>query len=192
MSIFREYDIRGVVGKDLTEPIAQQIGVAFGTRLKEKGARVISIARDGRLSSPALFEAFSQGISSAGIEVLDIGICPTPLLYFSLFQLPVDGGAMITGSHNPAEYNGFKLCIGHDTIHGEEIQHLGRIVKEAHSHPLPSTKTAVRRQEIIPIYHDYIVKQFTGLSGRGVKVVLDSGNATAGLVAPAPFPSDGL
>jgi phosphomannomutase / phosphoglucomutase len=191
MSIFREYDIRGVVGVDLTEAIAEQIGYAFGTRLKEKRARTISVGRDGRLSSPALFDSFTRGICSAGIEVLDVGVCPTPLLYFSLFHPPgaepVDGGAMITGSHNPAEYNGFKLCIGHESIYGEQLQVLGRMVQEAPSRPLPSPKKAVRRQEIIPLYHDYLVKQFSGLSGRGVKVVLDSGNATAGPVAPAIF-----
>ena len=192
MSIFREYDIRGVVGEDLTESMASQIGFAFGRRLKEKGAKMISVGRDGRLSSPGLFEAFTTGVRAAGIDILVLGICPTPLLYFSLFHPPgVDGGAMITGSHNPAEYNGFKLCIGREAIYGEALQVIRRMVESAQGQPVPAPTGAIRHHEIIPQYHNYIVKQFSDLPKHPrmnrVKVVLDSGNATAGPVAPKIF-----
>ena len=187
MSIFREYDIRGVVGTDLTTSIAKDIGYAFGAQLKKKSAKTIAVGQDARLSSPDLFHALSDGICSAGIDVLSLGICPTPLLYFSLFQFPVDGGIMITGSHNPAEYNGFKLCLGRDSVYGERIQALRREIENIRLHPIPSKKGVVRHQEVIPPYLQYISKHFSGLSGQGMKVVLDSGNATAGLVAPGIF-----
>ena len=121
-NIFREYDIRGVVKDDLTRNVVKDIGRSFGSEMMEAGNRQLSLGRDGRLSSPALHEALIEGLTSAGIEILDVGICPTPLLYFTLFELPVQGGIMITGSHNPADFNGFKLCRGRETIYGDEIQ----------------------------------------------------------------------
>src|SRR5688572_17881846 len=110
MSIFREYDIRGVYGTALTEEIAEAIGKAFGTLIRRSGGGKISLGYDIRLSSPALRSALLSGILSTGVDVVDIGRCPTPVLYYSLFKLKVDGGAMVTASHNPAEFNGFKLC----------------------------------------------------------------------------------
>ena len=132
MGLFREYDLRGIVGQELTDSIAEQVGRAYCTYVKDRGVKTISVGRDGRLSSPGLHKALVRGLLAGGLNVVDIGICPSPLVYFSLFQLPVDGGIMITGSHNAAEYNGFKICIGKDAIHGEEIQAL-RVVMEAGS-----------------------------------------------------------
>src|SRR2546428_2391974 len=124
MSIFREYDIRGIVGKDLTVELAEKIGRAFGSRAVRAGAKSIAVGRDGRTSAMAMREALLKGLLGCGLDVVDIGVCPTPLLYFALFTLPVGGGVMITASHNPPEYNGFKLCLGKDSLHGAAIQSL--------------------------------------------------------------------
>jgi phosphomannomutase/phosphoglucomutase len=129
MALFREYDLRGVVGEELTEAIAEQVGRAYATMAREQGASRISLGRDGRLSSPGLQQALLRGLLAGGLDVVDLGLCASPLLYFSLFTLPVDGGIMITGSHNAAEYNGFKICIGKEAIHGEEIQRLRRVME---------------------------------------------------------------
>src|SRR6266849_6470217 len=124
MSIFREYDIRGVVGKDLTVELAKKIGRAFGSRAVRAGAKSIAVGRDGRTSAMQMREALLKGLLGCGLDVVDVGICPTPLLYYALFTLPVGGGVMITASHNPPQYNGFKLCLGKDSLHGAAIQNL--------------------------------------------------------------------
>jgi phosphomannomutase/phosphoglucomutase len=180
--IFREYDIRGVVGQDLTPDLAEQLGKAFGTTLRRKNLRQIAVGRDGRESSPLLRQRLIDGVTATGIGVTDIGVCPTPLLYFALFNLPVDGGAMITASHNPSEYNGFKLCIGKDTLYGEDLQKLRRMI-EAKDFETGDAPT-VRSQEIIPSYLDYLKRQFSPVNARGIKVVVDSGNAMGALVGP--------
>jgi phosphomannomutase/phosphoglucomutase len=105
MSIYREYDIRGVVGKDLTFDIAEQVGVAYGTMVRRAGGSKVTLGRDVRDHSAPLRDRLAQGIVSTGVDVIDLGVCPTPLLYYSLFHLGVDGGVMITGSHNPPEFN---------------------------------------------------------------------------------------
>lgn len=181
-NIFREYDIRGVVEKDLTRDAVEDIGRSFGTEMMQAGCRRLSLGRDGRLSSPALHDLLIQGLTSTGVEVLDIGICPTPVLYFSLFELPVQGGVMITGSHNPADFNGFKLCRGRETIYGDAIQEIRRRIE---------SKTFVhgKGQEknypgIISHYINFLGKQFKA-AAKGFKVIVDSGNGTAGPVAPA-------
>jgi phosphomannomutase/phosphoglucomutase len=180
--IFREYDIRGVVGQDLTPDLAEQIGKAFGTTLRRKSLHQIAVGRDGRESSPLLRQRLIDGVTSTGIGVTDIGVCPTPLLYFALFNLPVDGGAMITASHNPSEYNGFKLCVGKETLYGEDIQKLRRMI-EAKDYETGAAAT-VRSQEIIPPYLDYLKRQFGSVNARGIKIVVDSGNAMGALVGP--------
>src|SRR6058998_211359 len=129
MALFREYDVRGIVGKELTDDIAEQIGRAFATIGREQGMKTVSVGRDGRSSSPALRDRLIRGLTTGGLNVLDIGVCPTPVLYFSLFQLSVDGGVMITGSHNASEYNGLKLCVGKEALHGEEIQHVRKLME---------------------------------------------------------------
>ena len=129
MSIFREYDIRGVVGEELTPALAEKIGRAYGSLAVRSGAKAVAVGRDGRTSAMQMREALLKGLLGCGLDVVDIGICPTPLLYFSLFQLPVDGGVMITGSHNPPEFNGLKLCVGRDAIYGAAIQTVRRMVE---------------------------------------------------------------
>ena len=158
MGLFREYDLRGIVGKELTEPIAEQIGRAYCTYVKDRGVKTISVGRDGRLSSPGLFEALVRGLLAGGMNVIDVGICPSPLVYFSLFQLPVDGGIMITGSHNAAEYNGFKVCIGKEAIHGEAIQELRHVMEAGVFTSGKGTRSA---HPIVPDYLAYIKKSFS-------------------------------
>lgn len=128
--ILREYDIRGIVGKTLHLSDAQLLGQAFGTLVRRHGGRSVALCRDGRLSSPQISRAFSKGLKMAGVDVLRIGLGPTPMLYFAERHLQADAGAMITGSHNPPDYNGFKLTIGGKTIYGEEIQKIGQIIRE--------------------------------------------------------------
>ena len=180
--IFREYDIRGVVGQDLTPDLAEQLGMAFGTTLRRKKLRQIAVGRDGRESSPLLRQRLIEGVTATGIGVTDIGVCPTPLLYYALFNLPVDGGVMVTASHNPSEYNGFKLCIGKETLYGEDLQQLRRMI-EAEDYETGAAP-AVQSQEIIPSYLDYLKRQFSSVNARRIKVVVDSGNAMGALVGP--------
>jgi phosphomannomutase/phosphoglucomutase len=192
--IFRKYDIRGIFGKDLNPEIAEHIGRAFALYLMEQrpgeGLKV-SIGRDVRMSSGALRDAVIRGIISSGIDVVDIGECPTPLQYFSLYHLNLDGGIMITGSHNPPEYNGFKLSIGKETIYGEEIQELRKII-EGDKEQSPQTRGKEGRlehYEIIPAYLNHLIEQFSesergGNISNPIKVVIDAGNGTAGLVVP--------
>ena len=181
-NIFREYDIRGIVGKDLTADLAENLGRAFGTLLRRKKIRRIAVGRDGRESSPEMYERLVKGLSSAGIGITDIGICPTPLLYFALFNLPVEGGVMITASHNPAEYNGFKLSVGKESLYGEDIQKIWRQIEtgDYESGEPPSQE----KHDIIKDYMEYLKNHFKGLNAKGIKVVVDSGNGMGGLVGP--------
>src|SRR5512145_1620267 len=168
MGLFREYDLRGIVGKELTEPIAEQIGRAYCTYVKGRGVKTISVGRDGRLSSPGLHKSLIRGLLAGGLNVVDIGICPSPLLYFSLFQLPVDGGIMITGIHNAAEYNGFKLCIGKSALHVDGNQELRTTIEGG---KLASGVGTVSVHPIIPKYLAYLKKQFAHVDGRQLRVV---------------------
>jgi phosphomannomutase/phosphoglucomutase len=188
-NIFREYDIRGVVGTDLDEDFAFSLGKAFGTlikRVKKYGSRV-SVGRDGRMSSEILAEDITKGIISTGVDVYDIGLCPTPLQYFSIHHLNLDGGIMVTGSHNPPEYNGFKLSIGKETIFGDEIQNIKEIIKKKVWTENPDTGR-VEHYDILGAYKDIMVNRFSYLSDKGyrkLKLVVDAGNGTGGIVAPA-------
>ncbi len=180
MGLFREYDLRGIVGTELTETIAEQLGRAYCTFVKDRGIKTISVGRDGRLSSPGLFTSLVKGLLAGGMNVIDIGICPSPLVYFSLFQLPVQGGIMITGSHNAAEYNGFKICIGEEAIHGEAIQELRRVMEAG---AFTSGQGTLSEHPIIPDYLAYIRKSFSGVDAKHLHVVIDCGNGAAALVA---------
>src|SRR5438132_4471511 len=157
MSIFREYDIRGIVGKDLTAGLAEKIGRAYGSRAVRAGAKSVAVGRDGRTSAMAMREAILKGLLGCGLDVVDIGVCPTPLLYFALFTLPVGGGVMITASHNPPEYNGFKLCLGKDSLQGAEIQYL---VADIERGRFESGQGRVSEHAIIPDYLAYIKQAF--------------------------------
>jgi len=180
MGLFREYDLRGIVGQDLTESLVEQVGRAYCTYVKDRGVKTISVGRDGRLSSPGLHKALVKGLLAGGLNVVDLGICPSPLVYFSLFQLPVDGGIMITGSHNAAEYNGLKICIGTEAIHGAEIQAL-RAVLEAGS--FVSGAGRLSEHPIIPDYLAYLKQSFSHVKAERLHVVIDCGNGVAALVA---------
>ena len=190
--IFRQYDIRGIYNRDLTPEIARSIGAAYGIYLsqqKPEQALKVSIGRDVRLSSYALKDALIKGVISTGVDVVDIGECPTPLQYFSLYHLALDGGIMITGSHNPPEFNGFKISVGRETIFGEEIQKIRRIVENSKQQTVSSKQKkrgGLEYYDIIPTYIDYVKKQFATLVSDKVtmKIVVDAGNGTAGLVAP--------
>jgi phosphomannomutase/phosphoglucomutase len=180
MSFFREYDLRGIVGQELTESIAEQVGRTYCTYVKDRGVKTISVGRDGRLSSPALFKSLVKGLLDGGMNVIDIGVCPSPLVYFSLYNLPVDGGIMITGSHNAAEYNGFKICVGKEAIHGESIQDLRRVMESGN---FVSGRGTLTEHSIIPDYLAYIKKSFAGLNAKNLHVIIDAGNGAASVVA---------
>ncbi len=184
--IFREYDIRGIAGKDLNPDVAELIGKGYGTYVRRNGKKKISVGRDVRVSSDELFHALVSGIVSTGMDIIDLGVRPTPLVYFSLFNLDVDGGIMITGSHNPPEFNGFKICLGRETIYGDEIQRLRMLIE---SGEFEKGKGKVSRHDIVSDYKKYINKRFlTGNDGRRrLKVAVDSGNGTAGLIVPGLF-----
>ncbi|MFZ5876507.1 MAG: phosphomannomutase/phosphoglucomutase [Nitrospirota bacterium] len=186
MSIYREYDIRGVVGKDLTFDVVERIGAAYGTTVRRAGGSKVTVGRDVRDHSTPIRDRLAAGIASAGINVVDLGVCPTPLLYYSLFHLSVDGGVMITGSHNPPEFNGLKMCVGREAIYGDAIQSLRRLAESGDCERGKGTRS---EYAIIPPYLRELTDQFAGrvaASGRKpLRVVVDSGNGVAGLVAPA-------
>src|SRR5712691_3389747 len=181
MSIFREYDIRGIVGKDLTTELAENIGRAYGSRAVRASAKAIAVGRDGRTSAMVMREALLKGLLGCGLDVVDIGICPTPLLYFALFTLPVGGGVMITASHNPPEYHGFKLCLGKDSLHGAAIQSLEADIERGR---FESGQGRVSEHAIIPDYLAYIEKAFAHVRANRLHVVVDCGNGMGGLVGP--------
>ena len=180
MGIFREYDIRGIVEKDLTPDVVEKIGRAYATLARERGVKKITVGRDGRLTSPALRDQLIAGLTSAGVNVVDLGLGATPLLYFSLFHCDVDGGIMITGSHNAAEYNGFKMCVGKEALYGENIQSLREIFENER---FAIGKGTVIEQPIIPKYLSFLKEQFSSVRADGLRVVIDCGNGAASLVA---------
>jgi phosphomannomutase/phosphoglucomutase len=181
--IFREYDIRGIVDKDLTREFVEYLGRGIGTFFRGHGKKKVALGRDARLSSPAYSEAITRGLLSTGCSVVDIGLVPTPLLYFAVYYKKNEAAVMITGSHNPPEYNGFKMMVGEETLYGETIQQVYRILKEG---KLISERPGTRSSyDIIPEYESYVLKDVR--LGRKLKVVLDAGNGTAGFVAVPIF-----
>ena len=181
MALFREYDIRGIVGKELTEDIAEHIGRAYGSLAVRAGAKAVAVGRDGRISAMQMRQAVLKGLLGCGLDVVDIGVCPTPLLYYAIFTLPVGGGVMITASHNPPEYNGFKLCLGKDSMHGDAIQALKDDIDKGQ---FETGQGTVSEHPIIPDYMAYIKKSFAHVKAGALKVVVDCGNGMGGLVGP--------
>lgn len=184
--IFREYDIRGVVGKDLDRNLAVSLGMAIASFIKKRDekARCLSVGGDVRHSSAELASGLIEGIISTGMDVYDIGGCPTPLQYFSLFHLGLDGGVMVTGSHNPPEYNGFKVSRGKDTIHGNDIQEIKEIILK-HEWFNSDKLGNVKSYDIVDSYKAYMLKEFQHLDDarfKKIKVAVDAGNGTAGIV----------
>ncbi len=176
-TIFREYDIRGIADQELLTPDVADLGRALGTLLQRKRGPKINLARDCRLSSPRLRDALAEGLIASGCQVTDIGVVPTPLLYFSAVHLNADGGIMITGSHNPSEFNGFKTVCGAGTIYGDDIQEVRRILEAG---DFASGSGSIRDHDVSDAYVDYVTAQFQW--GRRIQVVVDAGNGTAGPV----------
>ncbi|MBV8053714.1 MAG: phosphomannomutase/phosphoglucomutase [Deltaproteobacteria bacterium] len=178
--VFREYDIRGIVQNDFDDEFVINLGRAYATILIEAGKYNITLGRDCRLSSDKLRELLIEGLLPAGINVTDVGVVPTPLLYFSMLHWQMDGGAMITGSHNAAEYNGFKLGVGPTTIFGEEIQRIRRII-EARAFKATGAQGSLIYRPVLPDYREYIKRNLKLTPG--IKVVVDGGNGCGGAVA---------
>jgi len=176
-TIFREYDIRGIADVELLDADVEQLGRAFGTYLQRNAGKRINLGRDTRLSSPRLRDALMRGLKASGCEVTDIGIVPTPVLYYSVFHLKADGGVMITGSHNPSEFNGFKTVCGASTIHGEAIQEVRRIIERGDFETGEGSERAV---DVVTPYVAEVSSQFQ--LARRIKVVVDAGNGTGGPV----------
>ncbi|MBI3000718.1 MAG: phosphomannomutase/phosphoglucomutase [Deltaproteobacteria bacterium] len=183
-AIFREYDIRGLAEKDFDADFARHLGKVHGTLVGEKGGKRVSVGRDCRFTSETYAQAVIEGFVSAGLEVIDIGVCPTPLLYFSLFHLDLDGGIQVTASHNPSEYNGFKVCMGKETLYGSQIQNLRRLIEEKRFTERAGGKRA--GYAIVPPYEDHLKRDVPALA-RPLKVVVDAGSGVAGPVAPPIF-----
>jgi phosphomannomutase / phosphoglucomutase len=176
--IFREYDIRAIVGKEITLEEVETMGKAIGTYLGQSGKKQITLGRDGRLSSDAFRKYLLKGLLSTGCQIIDIGVCPSPLLYFSIRHLKTEGGIMITASHNPPEYNGFKVCNGPDTIFGTEIQRLRLIAEEG---KFMTGTGSVREENVLPAYQEFVFKDIH--LTRPLRVGMDGGNGTGGWMA---------
>jgi phosphomannomutase/phosphoglucomutase len=178
-SIFRAYDIRGVVGQTLTAAAVRQIGRAIGSEALQRGCNTVVVGRDGRLSGPELAEALIAGLNATGCDVKDIGVVPTPVLYFAAHYLDTQTGVVVTGSHNPPDYNGLKIVIDGETLSGDSIQHLYERIEEGN---LISGQGSVENMNVVP---DYIERIRSDVQvGRQLKVVVDCGNGVAGGVAP--------
>ena len=181
-SIFKAYDVRGIVPSTLTEEVAEGLGRAFGTIARGEGERTVAVGRDGRLSGPSLSAALVRGLVASGVDVIDVGVVTTPMLYFAASTL-CTSGIQVTGSHNPKDYNGFKMVMAGRAIYGEEIQALRRMMEEE------SWKTdgggKVTNVNVLAPYRDRIVGDIK--LARPMKIVVDSGNGVAGASAPGIF-----
>lgn len=179
-AIFRQYDIRGVVDVDLTVDAAEKLGQAFGTYAQRHDALTVSVSRDNRRHGQKLKSAFIGGLLTTGCQVIDIGVLPTPVNYFAHFELPTDASVQITGSHNPAEFNGFKMNLNQAAVYGNAIQELRRIIETDVF--LIRNDGILTDREVLSDYHHMMVSKIK--LDRPLKVVLDGGNGTAGLIAP--------
>ena len=177
--IFREYDIRGLVDKDLTRDSVERIGKSIGTYIRRNGGKTITVGYDMRVSSIPFRDSLICGINSTGCDVIDIGMVPTPVAYFSLHHLKPDGGVMITGSHNPSEFNGFKISHGLHSLYGERIQELRRLIDVSDYEKGMGT---LKHENILEDYIQGICDLVQ--IPRSVKVVVDGGNGCFGIVGP--------
>jgi phosphomannomutase len=175
-SILREYDVRGIVGDTLTAADARALGRSYGALAISEGARRIAVGRDGRTHSPELEAALVEGLTDSGLDVVRIGMGPSPMLYFATATLGVDGGIQVTGSHNPANYNGFKLLLGGRSVFGEEIQALGRRAAEG---TWVEGGGEVEDADVVDAYSDRLVEDF---AGGAFRIGWDAGNGAAGPV----------
>ena len=182
--IFKAYDIRGIVGDSITPEIAALIGHAIGSEAAETGINTMVVARDGRLSGEKLVNALAQGIMAAGVDVVDIGQVPTPVLYFATYELNTGSGVMVTGSHNPPDYNGFKMMVNGETLSGERIQALkARILNQRLV--MGQRLGKLSQQDILPKYLKRIDSDI--LLRRPISIVIDCGNGVAGTIAQKVF-----
>ncbi len=187
--VFREYDIRGVADRDLPDGFARDLGRALGTFWSRRGARRVAVGRDCRLSSPRLHAALTEGILSTGTDIVDVGMVPTPLLYFTVFQQALDGGVQITGSHNPPEDNGFKIMLGRATLSGEEIAELRRLIETS---DLVATAPGRRTEhDPLPAYVGFI-RGNVHLARTDLRFALDAGSGAGGPTALAAMRAVGL
>jgi phosphomannomutase / phosphoglucomutase len=180
--IFKAYDIRGIVGKSLTAGIVEAVGQAIGSEAIARGQKSICIGRDGRLSGPELGAALANGIQKAGIDVIDLGMVATPMTYFAAYELGTNSAVMVTGSHNPPDYNGLKMVVGGETLAGEAIQRLRERLETGN---LSQGRGTYRRQDIAQAYIDRIVSDVR--LARPMKIIVDCGNGVAGAYAPALY-----
>ncbi|MDO9403814.1 MAG: phosphomannomutase/phosphoglucomutase [Polaromonas sp.] len=182
-SIFKAYDIRGIVPSTINEEVAEALGKAFGSTALAQGEKTVAVGRDGRLSGPGLAAALVRGLAASGIDVIDVGMVTTPMLYFAASTL-CKSGIQVTGSHNPKDYNGFKMVLAGRAIYGDDIQGL-RALMEADNFNRPATPGTVRKVDVQADYRERIV---SGIQlARPMKIVIDSGNGIAGASAPAIF-----
>jgi phosphomannomutase/phosphoglucomutase len=180
--IFREYDIRGVVEEDFHDDIVELLGKGVGTYIREKNGKIITLSGDVRLSTPHLKEVFAKGVISTGVDVVDLGIIPTPTNYYSMFILPINGAVQITGSHNPPDMNGFKITYNKQAVYGTEIQYIREIIEKGR---FAIGKGKISEKDILQDYIDMIVSKIK--LERNLKVAMDCGNGTASLVASEIF-----
>lgn len=178
-AIFREYDIRGIAGESITEDVVERIGKAYGTTVAEAGGAEVSVGYDCRKSSPALRDTLCEGITSTGVNVVEIGMVTTPMVYFSTFTSGVDGGVMVTASHNPPEYNGLKMCVGQNSLFGEGIQEIRKLVEKG---KFKTGKGRKKQTEIVESYFKFFEQNLH--IEPGIKVAADGGNGTAGVACP--------
>jgi phosphomannomutase/phosphoglucomutase len=181
-SSFRQYDIRGIAETDLNSEGVKLIAKAYGALMKRDGAKTVSLGRDMRVSSVRIQGAFEAGLLEAGLNVIDVGMVATPMLYFSIAKWKLDGGVMITGSHNPPEYNGLKLCHKDGSVWGEQIQEMKDMILAGE---FEVSSGSVEKKSIADEYVDYLKEQFK--FARGMKIVCDSGNGMGGLLSPKVF-----
>jgi len=182
-AIFREYDIRGLAETELSDPVVEHIAMAAAAVYVRNGKREIAMGMDGRPSSPRIKDLFSRTLVRYGMQVTDLGLVPTPVVYFAAFQHKMDGAVIITASHNPSEYNGFKILLGTAALYGDQIKEIYHLACDG---PYPAEKKgAVTKKDILPEYLDYIEKNIS--LKKKLRVVVDGGNGTGGITAPVLY-----
>jgi phosphomannomutase/phosphoglucomutase len=185
--IFRKYDIRGVVATDFTDDVVQNLGRAFGTYVVRGGGKTVAVSGDIRPTTPGLIENLTKGLMETGITVIDLGILPTPTNYYSMYELDVDGAVQITGSHNPPEFNGFKISLNQKAFHSEQIQDLKELIDTA---DFEVGEGSVEKNDILPTYMDMLRSKIS--LDRPLKVAIDCGNAAGCITAPTIFKELGM
>lgn len=185
--IFRKYDIRGVVATDFTDDVVQNLGRAFGTYVVRGGGKTVAVSGDIRPTTPGLIDNLTKGLMETGITVIDLGILPTPTNYYSMYELDVDGAVQITGSHNPPEFNGFKISLNQKAFHSEQIQDLKELIDTA---DFEVGEGSVEKNDILPTYMDMLRSKIS--LDRPLKVAIDCGNAAGCITAPTIFKELGM